>query len=62
MAAVVDRLSTAMWPTAYGLLIGLMSACGTRYLTANLEVFDGEMEGAALELGDQLAVPRYHQA
>jgi biopolymer transport protein ExbB/TolQ len=55
MAAVVVRLSRSIWPTAFGLLIGLMSAWGNRYLTGNLEVFDREMEGAALELANQLS-------
>jgi biopolymer transport protein ExbB/TolQ len=55
MAAVVVRLSWSIWPTAFGLLIGLMAAWGNRYLTSNLEVFDRAMEGAALDLVNQLS-------
>jgi hypothetical protein len=55
MAAMVIRLSRSIWPTAFGLLIGLISAWGKRYLTGNLEALDHAMEGAALDLVNQLS-------
>jgi biopolymer transport protein ExbB/TolQ len=55
MAALVNRLSMSIWPTAFGLLIGLMSAWGNRHLTGSVEVFDREMKGAALDLANRLS-------
>ena len=55
LAIVADRLSGSMWPTAFGLLVGLTSLWSYRYLTSRLETFDREMEIASLELINQLA-------
>jgi hypothetical protein len=58
MAAFADGLSASIWPTAIGLLVGLVALWSYRYLTSRLETFDIEMRGASLELINQLA--RFH--
>lgn len=55
MAAIVERLSDSTWPTALGLLVGLISLWCYRYLTGRVEAFAREMEGAILELVKLLA-------
>jgi hypothetical protein len=54
MAATFSGLSQSIWPTALGLLIGLISLWCYRYLSCTLGTFDREMECASLELTNQL--------
>jgi hypothetical protein len=54
MAAFADRLSGSIWPTAMGLLVGLISLWCYKYLTGKLETCDREMQSASLDLLDQL--------
>jgi biopolymer transport protein ExbB/TolQ len=56
MAAVAERLSGSIWPTAMGLLVGLTSLWCYRYLADRLEDFDLEMENASLDLVNRLIV------
>lgn len=55
MAAMADRLSGSIWPTALGLLVGLTSLWCYRWLTGSLETFDRDMESASTDLVSQLA-------
>jgi hypothetical protein len=55
MAAFVNRLSESLWPTALGLLVGIIALWCYRYLESSLETLDQEMESASLELLNQLA-------
>ncbi len=56
MAAIVERLSGSIWPTAMGLLVSLISLWCYRYLTGRTETFDLEMESASLALVNQLTI------
>jgi hypothetical protein len=55
MAAIVERLSESLWPTAFGLLVGLVSLWFYLYLAGRLRAFDREMENASLDLLNQLS-------
>lgn len=55
MAARAKSLSEAMWPTGLGLLVGLVALWCYRYLEGRLQGLDREMEGASLELLNQLS-------
>ena len=55
LAALAHRLSESMWPTALGLLVGIIALWCYRYLESSLETLDQEMESASLELLNQLA-------
>ena len=48
VAAMVERLSGAIWPTALGLGVALVALCFYKFLLAQIEKFDLEMESAAL--------------
>jgi hypothetical protein len=50
MAAGAELLSASLWPTAFGLLVGLVSLWFYRYLAARPRTFDLEMGNATLEL------------
>jgi MotA/TolQ/ExbB proton channel family len=50
MAAFAKRLSESLWPTAFGLLVGLVSLWFYLYLSSKLRTIDLEMENASLEL------------
>src|ERR1700677_2769989 len=54
-AAISGSLSESMWPTALGLLVGIIALWCYRYLESSLETFDHEMESASLELLNQLS-------
>lgn len=56
LGAIANDLSAACVLTALGLLVGLTSLWCYRYLASRLEVFDREMEGASLELVNQLSL------
>lgn len=58
MAALAKRLSESMWPTAFGLVVGIVALWCYRYLEGRLQTFDHEMESASLELLNQLS--RFH--
>jgi MotA/TolQ/ExbB proton channel family protein len=60
LAAVADRLSLAMRPTALGLAIGLAALYCHRYLTARVEDFGREMDAAIVEMANQLEAYRGH--
>jgi len=55
MDATVVRVSEALWPTAAGLLIGLMSFWFYKYLAGRLADFDLEMDNVAVDVVNQLA-------
>jgi hypothetical protein len=55
MAAVCEGLSESMWPTAFGLLVGIVALWCYRYLETRLQTLDHEMETASLELLNQLS-------
>jgi len=55
MAAISGALSESLWPTAFGLLVGLISLWCYRYLTGRLSTIDLEMENASLDLLNQLS-------
>jgi biopolymer transport protein ExbB/TolQ len=56
MAAIFEGLSNALVPTAFGLIVALMSMCFYKYLLAEVEAFDVEMETASLQLMNDLLV------
>lgn len=53
-AAICEGLSESMWPTAFGLMVGLVALWWYRYLEERLQALDQEMESASLELLNQL--------
>ena len=53
-----NDLSAACTLTGLGLLVGLTSHWCYRYLASGLEVFDREMDGACLQLVNQLSACR----
>ncbi len=55
MAYEFKGLSESLWPTAFGLLVGLVSLWFYEYLTGRLRTFDLEMETASLELVNLLS-------
>jgi biopolymer transport protein TolQ len=54
IAAITVSLSKAIIPTAAGLLIAIFASWSHRYLCVQLEVLDGEMRAASLELANLL--------
>jgi hypothetical protein len=54
MAAVTKRLSESMWPTAFGLMVGVVALWFYRFLEERLLTFEQEMESASLDLVNQL--------
>ncbi len=57
-AAVNKGLSESMWPTAFGLMVGVVALWCYRYLEEKLVIFDQEMESVSLELLNELG--RFH--
>jgi biopolymer transport protein ExbB/TolQ len=55
MAPICQRLSESMWPTALGLLVGLIALWSYEYLAGELSALDREMRNASLELLNQLS-------
>ena len=55
LAVVAEGISRACVPTALGLLVGLQSLWGYRYLRGRLTDFDREMADTSLSLVNQLA-------
>ncbi len=55
LAMVAEGISRACVPTALGLLVGLQSLWGYRYLRGSLADFDREMADTSLSLMNQLA-------
>jgi biopolymer transport protein ExbB/TolQ len=55
IAHIFERLSESLWPTAFGLAVGLVSLWFYLYLTGRLRSIDLEMENASLELLNQLS-------
>jgi len=55
MAAMVERLSGAIWTTALGLGVALIALWFYRYLSSEVERFDSEMEDASLSLVNHLS-------
>jgi len=53
-AATVDAVSRSIWPTALGLLVGLISLWFYRHLSGQLESMDREMSNASRGLVNQL--------
>ena len=58
LAIVARSLSKSMWPTAFGLLVGITALSCYRHLTERLRHFDHEMEDASLGLIASLARQR----
>ena len=54
LAALNESLSESIWPTALGLLVGLISLWCYRYLAGRLETIDHEMDNGSLALLNQL--------
>lgn len=54
LAIIFENLSYSFWPTAFGLLVGLVSLWFYRYLIGRLLTFDLEMETASVELVNHL--------
>lgn len=54
MAAMVEMLSTALWPIGIGLAAGIIALWCYRYLSAQLKALDCDMENGTLELLNQL--------
>jgi biopolymer transport protein ExbB/TolQ len=54
MAAIAEGLSRAFVPCAFGLVVAVVAMWCYRYLLAKVEVFDSEMEGASLQLINDL--------
>jgi biopolymer transport protein ExbB/TolQ len=48
-------LSEALVPAAFGVMVALVALWSYRYLVAEVEAFDSEMENASLQLIDQLS-------
>jgi hypothetical protein len=55
MGALAARLSESIWPTAMGILVGLIAFFCYRYLTGRLETISEEMHTASLALQNQLS-------
>ena len=55
MALVTERLSQAVVPTAFGLVVALMALWCYKYLRARVETFDFEIEAASLQLINDLS-------
>jgi hypothetical protein len=60
LAATTAALSRSIWPTALGLLSGLISLWFYRYLSGRMESIDTEMASASLDLANQLTRYRGH--
>jgi hypothetical protein len=54
LALLADGLSRSIWPTALGLLVGLISLSFHKYLNTALEAFDCEMKCTSLDFINQL--------
>jgi biopolymer transport protein ExbB/TolQ len=54
MANIFDGLSQAFVPCAFGLIVALVAMWCYKYLLAEVEAFDSEMEGASLQLINDL--------
>jgi hypothetical protein len=52
---IFELLSESLWPTAFGLFVGLMALWFYKYLAARLGTFDLEMDNATLELLNTLS-------
>jgi MotA/TolQ/ExbB proton channel family len=52
--AILWNISQSMWPTAFGLAVGVVALWCFRYLDGRLQILDHEMENASLELLNQL--------
>lgn len=55
MAALAQSLSESLWPTAFSLLVALMSLGFYSYLSHRLSICDREMEGATIDLLNYLS-------
>jgi hypothetical protein len=55
VAAIYGNLARSLWPTALGLLVGLMSLFCFESLAERLRTLEQEMENASLELLNQLS-------
>jgi hypothetical protein len=53
--AILWNLSQSLWPTTWGLLVGIVALWCFRYLEARLQILNHEMESASLELLNQLS-------
>jgi biopolymer transport protein ExbB/TolQ len=56
MAAVFERLSESLVPTALGLLVAIPTLWCYKYLSSEVEAFDLEMENASVELLNYLII------
>ena len=60
MAAIAERLSNSMMPTALGVAVSVTAFSGYRYLSAQMPDFNCEMRNAVLDLASYLSVSRGH--
>ena len=56
LGMLAEYLSEAIVPTAFGLLVGLISLWSYKFFTGRLQTFDREMEAGSLALVNQLAI------
>jgi biopolymer transport protein ExbB/TolQ len=54
MAAIFERLSQSLVPAALALVVALAAMWCYKYLLAEVEAFDSEMESASLQLINHL--------
>lgn len=55
MAALTERLSQAVIPTALGLLVAIPALWSYRHLCAQIEAFDVEMDAISVEILNRLS-------
>jgi biopolymer transport protein ExbB/TolQ len=55
MGAIFDGLSQALVPAALGVLVALVALWSYRYLLAEVEAFDFDMESASIQLINELS-------
>jgi len=60
LAALTESLSESLVPTAMGLIVALVALWCYKYLLAEVEAIDSEMENAALQLFNHLGRLRTH--
>jgi biopolymer transport protein ExbB/TolQ len=58
MAAIAQRLSDSMMPTALGVALSVAALCGYRYFSAQIADFNSEIRNAILDLSNHLLVSR----
>ena len=55
IAVIFDGLSQALVAAAFGVMVALVALWSYRYLVAEVEAFDSDMESASIQLINQLS-------